>query len=499
MSTVLRPFSRITFGLPAQEFKISAYISMQERLPAVTEFVLRLLHICERVSLSGFRAYFGFTEAEGLAVVESLDRQGYITLSGDMIELSEQTKSKFAESADDYPWVQKTKKWIGRASFDLLEFAPLSRLDEALSPDSWVKINPPAELLGNSIEYAKRAFHQHYKEIERRSRGDRVSDRERDFGVHSIEAVDAGKQIFIPISVTLAVDESGQAKTVLPEPFEEGSKPSLLQTTLERIAAEFDRLPEADSRGVVSFVEMFELDFMRQFITGRSFNFSAFATAVSGGLGAPAGVTPIFGNLSLQSNVPVLEGKLKELRGKNHARKLYSSLAWLPPEYEFWGRGDDFRDAVRKIRNGLRASGSDDNLFVFRSAEPGQEQRVRAGFRGTGLEELHLFRPRVLEAAPWADSLELMLYPCGFVAALIHLQIPGARGMLAPVGFFSTRAEHMETVHRLITSKVSGQRYAGRWSPVRTSDPAFDRRRGTFEELCGFMQYEPLPGRATSR
>lgn len=60
MSIDYTPFNRITFALPVQPFKVTAFISTQERLPAVTEFVLRLLHTCGRVSLAAFREYFGF-------------------------------------------------------------------------------------------------------------------------------------------------------------------------------------------------------------------------------------------------------------------------------------------------------------------------------------------------------------------------------------------------------------------------------------------------------
>ena len=38
----------------------------------MTEFVLRLLKICGRVPLSALRDYFGFSDGEALAVVESL-------------------------------------------------------------------------------------------------------------------------------------------------------------------------------------------------------------------------------------------------------------------------------------------------------------------------------------------------------------------------------------------------------------------------------------------
>ena len=49
MSSERYEFNRVTFALPAQAFRVTAFISTEERLPAVTEFVLRLLHTCGQV------------------------------------------------------------------------------------------------------------------------------------------------------------------------------------------------------------------------------------------------------------------------------------------------------------------------------------------------------------------------------------------------------------------------------------------------------------------
>jgi hypothetical protein len=39
-------FNRITFGLPIESYRVDAFITRDERLPVVTEYVLRLLKVC---------------------------------------------------------------------------------------------------------------------------------------------------------------------------------------------------------------------------------------------------------------------------------------------------------------------------------------------------------------------------------------------------------------------------------------------------------------------
>ena len=161
------PFNRVTFALPVQPFKVTAFISTQERLPAVTEFVLRLLHTCERVSLAAFRDYFGFSEAEALSVIESLSRQGYLVLSDDELSLGEEMRQRFEVSPDDCPWVTKLKKRTDIVPFDLLTFSMLGRAEFSFATGNWIKLNPPAEIVGNSLGRARGGYRENFARIER--------------------------------------------------------------------------------------------------------------------------------------------------------------------------------------------------------------------------------------------------------------------------------------------------------------------------------------------
>lgn len=216
------PFNRITYALPVQPFKVTAFISMQERLPAVTEFVLRLLHTCGRVSLAALRDYFGFSEAEALSVIESLNRQGYVALSEDELTLSEEMRQRFEASPDDCPWVTKLKRRTDVVFFDLLTFSMLGRPEFSFTTPNWVKLNPPPEVVGNSLEKARRAYRESFARVERETARSRGEERERSYGVHSIESVEAQKPSFVPLTVSLEVDAKNAVTVKLPKEFEAG-------------------------------------------------------------------------------------------------------------------------------------------------------------------------------------------------------------------------------------------------------------------------------------
>jgi hypothetical protein len=66
MTTDSFEFNRITFGVPIETYRVDAFITRDERLPVVTEYILRLLKICNSLSLSALRDYFGFSDGEAL-------------------------------------------------------------------------------------------------------------------------------------------------------------------------------------------------------------------------------------------------------------------------------------------------------------------------------------------------------------------------------------------------------------------------------------------------
>lgn len=483
------PFNRVTFALPVQPFKVTAFISTQERLPAVTEFVLRLLHTCEKVSLAAFRDYFGFSEAEALSVIESLSRQGYLMLSDDELSLGEEMRQRFEVSPDDCPWVTKLKKRTDIVPFDLLTFSMLGRAEFSFATGNWIKLNPPAEIVGNSLGRARGGYRENFARIERETARSRGEERERSYGVHSIESIEARKPGFFPLTVSLEVDARNAVTARLPNEFEAGASLELLTEFRERVAASLEDSDSTGENGLQEFLDLFGLDFLRPYALGTELNAHKLATEIERGLAAPAGLQPVFGSAYLKKNLEAVVSQIHEARvGHKGQPRHLGSLAWFAPEDGLWGRGDDFRKSVEAIRKAIRSNGKGDDLFVYDRAQERQESIVRGKYAGTGLAELHLVRPDA-KATHWHSSVELMLYPGRFAAAMLHTPLTAAPGAKVPFGFISTQPRHLRTVHQLILDAANGNRYAGRWSPSREGGAA---RAQTLFDACPFLAYSDI-------
>ena len=209
----------------------------------------------------------------------------------------------------------------------------------------------------------------------------------------------------------------------------------------------------------------------------------------------PKGITPVIGNLYLQDNRERILSRLADRReGKRRHGKLYSSLAWLVPDYSFWGRGDAFARMVTTVRSTLRAPGSLDDLYMFASAERGDESSTTNLFRVQGLRELHFYRPQRSDVGMMSGRLELMLYPTAFVAAIYHVSLPGNSGLWLPIGFISTLPRHLDTAHKLLRQSMGTGRYGGR---ARFSQAESRGSPQSFEEACPFLNYDSLSTKVT--
>ncbi len=117
----------ITFAIPAQSFDISCSISAEEALPVVTEFALRITHVCGLVSPVQLQNYFGYSEKETAAVVKALLDERLIQWHEDQLELTPYSKARFQDSSDDLPRFFKIQDWNGSVVFDLISFSPAER------------------------------------------------------------------------------------------------------------------------------------------------------------------------------------------------------------------------------------------------------------------------------------------------------------------------------------------------------------------------------------
>lgn len=487
MKTALE-FNRVTFGLPVETFRVEAYISLEERLPVVTEYVLRLLKICGQIPLSAFRDFFGFSDGETLAVIESLCRQGLLEVVDEDVQLSQFANERFEEAGSDYPRFSKVDLKKDTVTFDLISFTPLKSHPPKQQPtDNIIKLEAPEQLIGHSIDHARDAYRNRYPEIASM----RSELREKSCGVYSVEDVESKSRSYVPIPVSFFMNfDDGQVQRNIDKTFEQLAPPDLLQSFNEQVTKNIPSTSSLGMIGLEEFIDTFNLSVMKKYFTGNKFDLSTYLTEIhiTQSKKYPEGVDAIFGNIYLKNNRERIVKRIQNRRsGKLKQGKLLTSLAWMAPDYPLWGRGEDFSETVsifsQALDDDLR-----DALYIFAYAERGQETTISNLFRipkqnGPGYE-LHFSRPILPDGVLMEGRLELLLYPTGFMTAIYHLSGLDEAGLWFPIGFISTLPKHLYKAHELLRKAMSGTRYAGTaiWSKKKNSSL-------NFEQNCGFLNY----------
>lgn len=478
-------FNRVTFGLPVETFRVDAYIALDERLPVVTEFVLRLLRICGPIDLSTFRNYFGFTNSEALAVIDSLSRQGLLDVFDEEVQLSRYAIERFEESGGEHPRFSKVELRSDTVTFDLISFTPLRSQGGEIPSDNLVKLDACEEAIGESAERARKAYRQRYPEVAAL----RSDLRDRSFGVYSVEDVESRRRNYIPIPVSFALDTDGQVRRHIDEAFERAAPPELVQFVNEQVTAAIPKTISLGNSGLEEFIDTFDLPLLRQYVQGKKFDIFRYLTEVHLTKSArhAAGVDAVFGNLYLPANSERILARLKDRRsGHRRHGPLLTSLAWLTPDYPLWGRGDAFAQTVALLSNELQRERFDDKLHVLAYAEQGEEQAVVSRHRVQRLTELHFSRPLLPDGMLMGGRLELMLYPTCFMVAVIHLPCPGNPGLWMPIGILSSMPKHLDLAQKLLKTAMSGRRY-GRKAMFSQKD--IRPLPTTFEEGLPFLNY----------
>jgi hypothetical protein len=66
------PIRPLGFNVPCRQFLIEAQVTRDKRMPVVDEFVLRVLRLCESLSIKRLGAFFGFSQMETQVVLADL-------------------------------------------------------------------------------------------------------------------------------------------------------------------------------------------------------------------------------------------------------------------------------------------------------------------------------------------------------------------------------------------------------------------------------------------
>jgi len=476
------PVNSISFGLPGQTFEIDAHVTAEERLPVVTEFAIRLIHICNGVSRAELRQYFGFTDDENDQLIDWLVAQHLIEVDGERLCTTIYAEDKFAASSDELPRFSKVEPRKDVVSFELLTFSLMDRRNSELSLGSMVELPVLDERnISESNKRAEAAYQLHFYDIVGRSSGDARE-------LYKISSVRGRKSFFTPIPVTFSVDAHGQIHRHIPE--DDKRKPELLLSLNGAISDLIAAPLSIQVPHLAQFAELFEDRVIEQFLVGKSFQFEKYISSVFGqkSIAYGTGTTPLLGNLYLEGNAALLKEWLAtavtaEFGGRNS--RFSTSLAWLAPQYAHWGKTPQLRKLLRDLDQELAKSEADDSVNLLVGGEPQTKRQNQDRLRGSGIARAHLIKGGLFDGRG-----EILLFPTKFVCALFHFSPASAPGVWLPFGFISNNLKKIETARKLLESVSTDQNYYGRltWSADEVPAPADN----TYEQQLAFLRYLPI-------
>lgn len=473
-------FAEVEFALPAQSFRITCSISTEESLPVVTEFVLRMIHVCGAMRPDQVQRFFGFNEKEVAAVIRTLHEERLVRWEDESLELTHYALNRFLESSDSIPRFFKIRDWSNEVNFDLISFSPVGRRRRFGRDNPMIELaprNPNKE--SNTVYWAERSFQENYRRILRQ---DRVE-------IYKISEVEPGEhyQIAIPCTFSLKLGARPEIKRSIVE--------ETLSDHLEISNAISDALSVPGAFGnaeLNKFAALFDDAILSRFIKNEEFDFRSYIEAVhiSRSVRYEDGTEPVLGCLTLPNNRNMLTTWIEaSIPPQEEARPSESKSAfWLGPQSRFWARSNRVRSLTDHINPLLRGEKVDDE-----HAEPEvQKLRKESGLRTV----LQLAGNQ--DTSEWArihkysfvrlfgtggeilgGQCELFLMPGKFIVALFHYaqEYP----VPVPFGFISSDAGRIETARLIFEQLTIGKHKA--YSLSRDSKDEIDLKK----EFAGLM------------
>jgi hypothetical protein len=455
----LLSFAEVEFALPAQSFRITCAISTEESLPVVTEFVLRMVHVCGAMRPDQIQRFFGFNEKEVAAVVKTLHEERLVRWEDDHLELTHYALSRFLESSDSIPRFFKIREWSNAVNFDLISFSPARKPSRFSRSNQMVELtprNPNKE--SNTVYWAERSFQENFRRILRQ---DRVE-------IYKISEVVPGEHfmISVPCVFRLELGSRLEIKRSIDE--------ETVSDHLEISNAISDALATPDISGnshLSTFVSFFDDSLLGQFITEDGFDLSRYIESVhiTRTLRYEDGTEPLLGGLNLPRNRSTL---LQWIRSSVDPQAIAEgkeplSAFWLGPQARFWARSYRVRSLTDQVNRLLRGKKDDDENEDLEREKQRKESGLRTILQLAGVkdwsEPARVHRYNFIRLFGTAGQMldgkcELFLLPNKFVAALFHYT--HNHPVSVPFGFISSDAGHIETARHIFEELATGKHKA---------------------------------------
>lgn len=177
------------FNVPCRQFIIGAQITRDKRMPMVDEFALRILRLCEKVSISRFTAFFGFTQLEMQVVLADLQARSLVVLEENHVMLHPSATEMFRTAGNGPPHIMEVEGWVNRLWFDLISQSMIAS-PNLRNVRNLIELKQPAGKESLPADFARQAFQSNFRDYLRNVRKIHNTDH---LSLYAVTSVDAGR------------------------------------------------------------------------------------------------------------------------------------------------------------------------------------------------------------------------------------------------------------------------------------------------------------------
>ena len=444
--------NQITFSLPCQSFDIKYSVTKQERLPIVTEFVVRLIHVCNGISVFNIQEYFGFSGKETEVIIQSLKNERLVLFNTDNeIELTEYAKSKFAESSDELPRFFKIEEKNETINFNLVSFSFLKKLGSKYPNSLFISLKEKDEHISKSKYYAEKSFGDNFNKIFK----DKLEEKSE---LYKITNVSANKRYDYPIPLnfylkfdedTIDVVNSKDTEELIKS--DDGVYKEIIEIFSNR--NDFGNRYKNQSKYFLEFIRIFKdrllhnkinsvnelnlIDYIKEVHLQKIVNYENKTDA-------------LLGNIYIRDDENKINNFSKIIETLSKYEKHHKSISWLVPENSYFGRTSLLKDFI----NTVVSKKSKNELKILLPVEDAQQDYIYS----------YSFKTYGYTKPIMNGQLEILLYAPYFVCVLFHYYYPTTFSSVSiPIGFVSENPEKVEIARKLIFEHLqSNKNYQGK-------------------------------------
>lgn len=309
--------------------------------------------------------------------------------------------------------------------------------------------------------------------------------------IYKISNVKSDKLFGVPLEVGFYLNEELEVERQIayddeaPQEYRLGVEAAVSDALRSTLASQ--------QKALEDYVERFDDKLVGQYLSKKGFDFQAYVRAVH--VRSEAGYSertqPLIGNIYMPSNsarvisaimksLPILEGQTSS--------NLLTSVAWLAPEYRFWGRSKLFDEFYFSLQKALpqakkkKANSAEEVKILYPGSRP-MMRSLQSVFWSPQEKSLHFHEGELANG-----RIEILLVPSCFACVLFHYAPAGNTASLVPFGFMTTDQQLIKEAQVAISDATdNGRHFVGKANYGNNHVGA--SKELPYKDAFGFLNY----------